>query len=310
MRRLVALICLLCFFASGLSAQQTVFENVKIRRHRSADKRVLVDKFGKLTFDDAAQKLVFVSEAGDHIDVGYDDIGKIVFEVTTHMRGGAASDVIKAATIVGLIAGNVIGSAHVHDYWFYLDYTDHGRNESALIEVPKSSSAQIIDKAHSVFGSRVTVTDFPEKGSEVKIEDLKALKSKQVLKVDKHSHPLPELKRDKATVVVVCPPLAARFAGTGIQFKLHANDQVIAVNRMGTYSFAYLDPGKYRLVSQAENANGFEMELESGHEYFFLQNTFQQTITPNKTALSRNSRELVMYFLEGSYFPDWKPKEK
>jgi hypothetical protein len=156
----------------------------------------------------------------------------------------------------------------------------------------------------------VMVTDFPEKGVEIKIEDLKALKSKQEVTVDKTYHPLPELRTDQATVVVVCPPLAARYTGKGIQFKLHANDQVIAVNRMGTYSLAYLDPGKYRLVSQAENANGFDMELEAGHQYYFLQNTFQQTISPNQTALSRNSRELVMYLLDGSYFSDWKPKEK
>ncbi|HYU45356.1 MAG TPA: hypothetical protein VEK84_04150 [Terriglobales bacterium] len=310
MRRLLTLICLLFLSASGLSAQPTIFENVKIRRHRSADKRVLVDKVGTLTFDDSTRKVLFKSDAGDRIDVGYDDIGKVVFEVTTHMREGAFSEVIKGVGLPGLVAGSVVASTHVKDYWFYLDYKDHDRSESVLIDVPKSSSAQVINKAQSVFGPRVTVTDFPEKGAEVKVEDLKALKSKHVLKVDKQSHPLPDVKPEKATVVVVCPPLAARFTGKGIQFKLHANDQVIAVNKMGTYSFAYLDPGKYRLVSQAENANGFEMELEGGHEYFFLQNTFQQTLTPNKTALSRNSPELATYLLEGSYFSDWKPKEK
>ena len=46
-------------------------------------------------------------------------------------------------------------------------------------------------------------------------------------------------------MVVICPPLAARSAGKGNQFKLHANDQIVAENRQGTYSFAYLDPGKY-----------------------------------------------------------------
>lgn len=310
MRRLLISIGLACLSASGLSAQQTVFKDVKIHRHRSADKRVLVDKFGTLTFDDSARRLVFKSVAGDDIDIGYEDIEKVVFEITTHMRGGAVPEAIKAATIAGLIAGNAISAAHVHDYWFYLDYRDHDRKESVLLNVPKDLSARVVDKANSTFGARVTVTDFPEKGAGVKIEDLKAVKSKQVLKVDRKSHPLPDIRPGKATVVVVCPPLAARFAGTGRQFKVHANDQVIAVNRMGTYSFAYLDPGKYRLVSQAENANGFEMELEGGQEYFFLQNTFQQTIMPNETTLSRNSPELVTYLLEGSYFSDWKPKEK
>jgi hypothetical protein len=88
---------------------------------------------------------------------------------------------------------------------------------------------------------------------------------------------------------------------------LHANDNVVAVNRAGTYSFAYLDPGKYKLVSQSENANGFEMQLEAGKEYYFLQNTFQGALKWD-TGLSRNSPELVMYELNGAYYSRWKQK--
>jgi len=49
------------------------------------------------------------------------------------------------------------------------------------------------------------------------------------------------------------------------------------------------------------------MDLEAGREYFFLQNTFESGL---RTVLSRNSPELVSYLVEGSYFSDWKPKEK
>jgi hypothetical protein len=312
MRRLLILICLLLFSSSGLAAQQTVFKYVKIRRHRSADKRVLVDKIGALTFDDSARKLKFESDAGDHIEVEYDVVAKAVFEGTTHMRGGAISQVVQGVPyyFAGAVVGAAIASEHVSDHWLYLEYRNHDQKESVLIDVPKDSSAQLIDKANTLFGSRVTVADFSEKGSEIKLNDLKALESRQKVKVDKQNHPLPEVKPDRATVVVVCPPLAARFAGKGIAFRLHANDQVIAVNKMGTYSFAYLDPGKYELVSQAQNANGFEMSLEGGHEYFFLQNIFQNGLTPASTALSRNSPELVTYLLDGSYFSNWKTKEK
>jgi hypothetical protein len=309
MRRPLALVCLLLFSTFGLSAQKTVFDSVKIRRHRSADKRVLVDKIGTLTLDDSARMFKFESDAGDDIEVGYDDIGKVVFDATTHMRGGGVAQVITAAPLAGPLVGTAIAGSHVNDYWFYLDYKNHAQNESALLVVPKNSSERVIAKITNVFGSRVTVTDFSEKGAAVKMDDLKALKSKQALKIDKQNHPLPEVKPDKATVVVVCPPLAARYAGKGNQFKLHANDQVVAVNREGTYSFAYLEPGKYRLVSQAEDANGFEMELEAGHEYYFLQNTFQG-VFKWETTLSRNSREVVMYLAEGSYLSDWKPKER
>jgi hypothetical protein len=107
--------------------------------------------------------------------------------------------------------------------------------------------------------------------------------------------------------MVVCPALAARYAGRGNQFRLHANEKVIAVNKQGTYSFAFLDPGKYRLVSQSENAYGFDAELKAGKSYYFLQNTFDG-IFKSETSLSRNSPELVMYLLDGSYYADWKPK--
>ncbi len=307
MKQLLIFVCLVVFCASGLMGQKTVFDYVKIRRHRSAENRVLVDKLGTLTFDDADRKLTFKSDAGDDIKVGYDDIQKVVFDVATHMRGGAVAQVIQAAPLAGPIVGTAIAGSHVNDYWFYLEYEDHAQNESVLFVVPKNHSPHVIDKATSVFGPRVTVADFPEKGVPVDKDQLKAVKSKQELRVDKLNHPMPEIKPDRATVVVVCPPLAARYAGKGNQFKLHANGEVVAVNREGTYGFAYLPPGKYKLVSQSENANGFEMELEAGHEYFFLQNTFQGVFRW-ETALSRNSQEVVMYLADGAYFADWKPK--
>jgi hypothetical protein len=307
MKRVLVAILLLSM-AGGVSAQKVVFENVKIRRHRSSEKRVLVDKVGILTFDDSTRSLAFKAGASDDIEVGYDDVGNIVFDATTHMRGGVLSQVIQAAPFAGPVVGTAVAGAHVSDYWFYLEYKQHGEIGSALLVVPKSASPQVIDKATSVFGSRVTVANFTEKGVPVDKGDLKAVNSKQTLTINKQNHPVPELKPDKATVLVVCPPLAARYAGRGNQFKLHANDEVIAVNREGTYSFAYLSPGKYRLVSQAEDANGFEMELEAGHEYFFLQNIFQG-VFKGETGLTRNSREVVLYLAEGSYLSEWKTKE-
>ena len=146
-----------------------------------------------------------------------------------------------------------------------------------------------------------------ENGGQIDPTKLSAAKSKDVLKVDKRDHPVPELRADKALIVVVCPALAARDAGRGNQFRLHANEHVIAVNKQGTYSFAFLDPGRYRLVSQSENAYGFDIEFEAGKSYYFLQNTFDG-ILKNETSLSRNSPELVMYLLDGSYYAAWKPK--
>jgi len=45
------------------------------------------------------------------------------------------------------------------------------------------------------------------------------------------------------------------------------------------------------------------VELEAGKSYYFLQNTFDG-IFKSETSLSRNSPELVMYFLDGSYYAE------
>lgn len=312
MKRLVALTTLLFLATLGLAADTETFSHIKIHRHRSATDRALVDKLGKLTFDDANRKLIFEKTVDDKFDVpervemGYDSITKVVFEVTTHMRGGGFAEVVSAIPPVGL-AGPVIAGQHVSDYWFYLAYKTAAHDEEVLLEIPKSSSRKIIDKTTGVLGPRVTVDEFPEKSESIEPEKLADFKSKQSLKIDKQNRPAPEIKPDKATIIVVCPPLAARDSGKGNQFKLHANDHVVAVNKAGTYSLAYLDPGKYRLVSQSENASGFEMDLEGGKAYYFLQNTFQGAFKW-ETKLSRNSPELVTYLMSGTYFSDWLRK--
>lgn len=82
---------------------------------------------------------------------------------------------------------------------------------------------------------------------------------------------------------------------------------MVAVNKMGTYSFAYLDPGDYLLVTQTENASGFRMTLEAGKAYYLLQDTFSG-MWKSRTRLSRHTKELVMYELSGAHYADWTRK--
>ncbi|MGA8436649.1 MAG: hypothetical protein WB714_00315 [Candidatus Sulfotelmatobacter sp.] len=91
--------------------------------------------------------------------------------------------------MLGPAVGAAIASAQVSDCWFYLNYKYHHRAGSALIDVPRDSSARLLDKAASWFGSRGTVADFRERDAEIKLKDLMALDSKQKLKVDKQNHP-------------------------------------------------------------------------------------------------------------------------
>lgn len=281
------------------TAETVKFSWVKIRRAKNDHSRLLVEKDGDLRFDDTGQKLTFQSEAGDDVAIGYDDVTKVVFERTSRMRGGP----VAYLSVPGVIAA----AQHVSDYWFYVGYKSGGDSKSVLFAIPKNLSEKVVAKARDLFGPRVAMPEFDEKGEEIDPNTLPDFKSKHTFSDDKNYHPLPEVKPDKATVVVVCPALETRYTGRGNQFKLHANDRVIAVNRAGTYSIAYLDPGKYRLVSQSENANGFEMQLEAGKEYYFLQNTFQGILRWD-TQLSRHSPELVMYELNGAYYSEWRRK--
>ncbi len=300
-RRLLSvclLFVLLCCFADA----QQVFNKIKVRFNKSAKDPVLVDKDVDLVFNDVAKHL---SVRGLHhpLEVDYGDIRRAVFDVSTHMRGGGLSQV------VGGMTGGAIASKKVSDYWFYLEYAKpDGSVGYHMLEVDKDHADEVMDKVKQAIGEdKVNVARFEEKEAKIEKDTLKDLQSKHDLKVDKTQRPIPQVQPDKALVVFACPPLAARHAGKGNQYKIHANDQVIAVNKMGTYYFTYLEPGEYRLVSQTENASGFTMVLEAGKDYYFLQNTFMGAWKA-RTSLSRQTRELVMHEISGACWANWTRK--
>ncbi|MGB6633326.1 MAG: hypothetical protein WBE45_05615 [Terriglobales bacterium] len=284
---------------SLLFSEDTKFDGVKIRRHERADKRELVDKIGVLSFEDVGQKLTFRSDAGDHFAIPYSDITKVVFDTDTH-------------------GTSYMASVHVHDRWLYLEYRQGDHSEKVLLVVPRALYDKATAKSQSLFGGRVTIANYPEKEESIAARDggtdksrTPDWKAKYSVKLDRTAHPLPELKSDKATIIVVCQPPAAIDTGYGTEVKLLANGKVIAVNDMGTYSIAYVDPGKYSLISQAQNANGFEMDLEAGKTYYFIQEIVIGAAfvrTRILTMLSRNSPEVVMYLVDGAYLSDWNRK--
>ena len=294
--------CALVLALSGLVwPQQAVFDKVKVRFNKNEKDRRLVDKDADLIIDDGARKLI-VKNDQKPLDVDFGDVQKVVFDASTHMRGGALGQ------LVGGLAGAAIAAKHVNDYWCYIEYKKpDGSVQPYMLEIDKESSPKVIEKMQTIFGDKVTVAEFAEKEEKIEKDTLKDLQSKHEMKVDEKNRPMPEIKLDKALVVVVCPPLAARYEGKGNQFKIHANDQVVAVNKMGTYSFFYLDPGEYLLASQTENASGFRVKLEAGKDYYFLQDTFMG-MWKARTALTRHTKELVMYELSGAHYSDWKRK--
>jgi hypothetical protein len=90
--------------AVALSAE-TVVTGVKIRFNRSEGDRRLVDKSVDLTFDDTAHRLI-VRGSEKEITIAYDDVRKVVFDVTTHMRGfTVAGELVGLIPVAGTIAG-------------------------------------------------------------------------------------------------------------------------------------------------------------------------------------------------------------
>jgi hypothetical protein len=282
---------------SLLFSQDIRFEGVKIRRHKSAEKRELVDKIGVLSFDDGNQKLTFRDGVGDQFATSYSDITKVVFDTDTH-------------------GSEWIHDVHVHDRWLYIEYRQGDHTEKILLVVPRAIYDKVTAKSQSLFGDRIPIANYSEKveplvGKNGGIDKSRMpdWKSKYSITLDRTAHPLPEVKSDKATIIVVCPPLMAWETGAGVPVKLHANGKVIAVNEFGSYSIAYLDPGNYSLISQSDNANGLKMALEAGKTYYFIQETVYGTLRGYLTILSRNSPEVVMYLVDGAYLSDWKRKK-
>ena len=289
------------------AAEPIMFPNVLVRQMKKAGDQRLVDRYADLIFDDAAQHMI-VKTHSEPLDVAYTDVTKVIFEVTEHMRGyneGATFASTMGILVPGAgIASMIIAGQHVKDYMCYMEIRQaDGSVEPYVLEIDKSSIEAVRAKATAVFGERARVQPTVV-GEKVQRAKLKDLRSKHKVTVAKDPRPMPDVMPDKALVVVVAQTPSARLTGKGTQIKLHANDRVVAVNKEGTWTFAYLDPGEYLLVSQADNANGLRMTLEAGKEYYFLQNALMSGYK-GRTTLSLHSKEFGVFEASGAFYSDW-----
>ena len=305
--RAVAALALMLPAAPEFGRAET-FQNVSVRQYKGDKDRRLVERGADLIFDDAARRFILKSKE-QPLDVPYDEITKVIFEVTEHMRGMNKKGIF-GTLAGGAIVGAVVGGGRVKDHLCYLEHTKGGGSpQPYVIEVARDSIDQVKAKMTTAFSGRVQIID-PLEGEKIEKETLKDLASKHDVKVVKDGPAFrpPAIKPDKALVLVVSPTPSARFAGKGNQVKLHANDRVVAVNKQGTYAFAYLDPGVYVLVAQAENASGLRMNLEAGKDYYLLQNILMGA-WKGRAILSRHSKEYVLFEASGAYLSDWQRKD-
>lgn len=282
-----------------LFAEDQAFKNVQLWYSATGKLPHLDHSSASLIFDDSARRLKVKADK-QPLDVGYEAVEKVIFEVTRHQRGGWG------AAVLGGLAGALISSGQVNDYWCYMEYNLKGKSRPLLLEIDKGSSENVIGKMKEIFSERVQIPGFPL-AALFDRKSLKDLNSKHSLRFHAKNRPLPEARPDKSLVVVVCPRIPGPGSG-GFQIKLHANDRVVAVMTDGCYSFCHLDPGKYWLVCQAKAlATGLELELEPGKEYYFLLDAISQGALYQ---LSMHTKELVMFHLNGTVYSEWQRKEQ
>lgn len=191
--------------------------HVKLRINNSADDIKLVDKEGTLTFDQTLRKISFHARGQDlnySIEISYQDVVAIVFDTSTHMRGGVLADVLNGG-IGGGRLGDPIGTRGVMDHWMHITAHERsGANRTTMFEIPSDSSAAVIASASDTFSGLVSNATV-RRGTDIKKNDLKDVESRHFVKADWTVRPVPEIQPGKALVIVVCPPSAARTAGKG-----------------------------------------------------------------------------------------------
>lgn len=56
-----------------------------------------------------------------------------------------------------------------------------------------------------------------------------------------------------------------------INFKVYCDNELIGLTKGKTYIYAYIEPGQHMFMSQAENKDELDIELEANKTYFLEQ---------------------------------------
>jgi hypothetical protein len=268
---------LLLLFATTAAAQQATFTDVRVRYVKS-NQREMEEKGADLVLDGAAHRLR-VKSGERPLDIGYDEVQKIVVEVDTLGRRAGF-----AASFVGMFAGGLpfgnaiatsIDKPFNSDHFVYVEYRlPDGSTSPYELSSGKESVPQALLALQAAFGDRLQIPVFNEKPEEMDKKQLTSGKTRvHYINTDKQ-HPLPELRPDKALVVVATPATIMRRIGPEKRYfisSLHANDVLVGLTGPGCYTFFYLDPGDYFLVSQTSDVVGLRMKLEAGKDYYVTQ---------------------------------------
>jgi hypothetical protein len=268
-----------CAFAAPAA---TEFKDVGLRCAASPKDTRLATFSASVVLDDAGRAFTVRTEKPERrtITVPYEDILKVIVESAS-------------ATAT---PGTVAPEAH---YWFYFERKPGAYPERFILDLGHEG-AELLNKTRGLFGGRLQTLDFPMAEELLNLNSLSDLSTNYSLRVRRPSPPLPSVPNDRALIVAICPSVEGSKKDP---INLDANGRVVAVNEPGTYSFEYLDPGEYTMISQAENARRLHVKIEAGKVYYFFQDPLD---AGERTGLTMHSKEIAQFEIAGSAYSDWR----
>jgi hypothetical protein len=261
----------------------TEYKDVGMRCAASAKDPKLTSFTAELVLDDAGRAFTVRMEKPEHrtVTIPYGDILKVVVDSASLARPEPGA------------------TESQKQYWLYFERKPGAYPERFVLEIG-NDGADLLTRTRPLFGDRLQELDFPMAVELTDRSSLTDLNYNYSVRVRRPNPPLPAISKDRALVVVVCPALEGARKQP---INLDANGRVVAVNEPGTYSFVYLDPGEYAVVSQAENARWLRVKLEAGKAYYF----FQDILEPGeRTGLSMHSKETALFEIGGALYSDWR----
>jgi hypothetical protein len=256
-----------------------------------------------LVIDTVSRRLVVKSKRLP-LNVSLDQVTKLTFDVSSHMRGGTGGG-------LGGLVGAAIVAKGVNDHWCVIDHLDDaGVSHRYLLEVGKEQASDVLALLIRLLPSAVQEVRFTEQQREVPKDGMAPFTDDYQVTVLKENCPaIPPVRPESALVVVAAPTVDFDDAGGGGQYRLYANRNIVAVNKLGTYAFFFLAPGTYSLLSKAGNISALDVTVEAGKDYYFFENTFMGFSSPI-ARLSRQSEALVRGEIAGMYYSEWRPKAR
>ncbi len=301
-----------CAAATKSAAQVQSFPDVRVRFVKPTSREML-EKDADLTIDMGARR-IRVKSSDRPLDIGFEEVQKAVVELDTLGRKAGF-----AASIAGLIAGGLLFGNSVTtaidkpfdgDHFLHLRHgkAGYGSTEYGLV-IGRKSVPQALPALRTALGERLEIPVFTEKVEAMDKDKLPPVKDTYHSLNTDRVHPLPEVRPDKALVVVVTPATIMRRFGPEKAYgiaPLYANGTLVGVSGPGCYTFFHLDPGETLLVTQVHDAVGLRLNLQAGEAYYLTQALYAKGIRL-QSFLTRHSPELVMYEVAGSLWSEWGP---